>query len=193
MRSPPAGKVIAFLENEPRPVTAIHATVERIIAGEKSWTYLLRDESGVRRLSYRAPEPMPSIVAGHAYDLQIEYIGGYPAASGIVVKDERGLLFAAATDQQAFQHVLKNGIEGFDIAMSDAGCPSRSHERCYDAVFNQKVRFARGAGSASLTNGQSAAVGDFRVHVLTAQKVVYNKGCADAGLVGVSFTVTREK
>ena len=40
-------------------------------------------------------------------------------------------------------------------------------------------------------HGDESTLGPYRVFVLTAQAVHYREGCADAGLVGVSYAIVR--
>ena len=181
--APPAGNAVAFFEAQPMGEVLLHATVERITAKDGATVY----EMGGRRLNYRSDAPIPGIRENAAYDFVLDYRPGFPSASTLTITDDRGVMFVAVTTQQP------KDIAGFQFAMTDAGCSSRPHNRCYDAIVNQKVRVARGADSVELMNGESALLDGYRVRVLTAQKVRYNRNCADAGLDGVSFTISREK
>ena len=192
----PAGRVIAFFGSEAKPPSRLHGRVEQIVTIEtsKGYAYDVLGEEGARhRLTYRASEPLPGVVEGGEYDFDVEYVGGYPAASAIIVSDSRGVLFVGVTDQAPKQHVLKTGIDGFEVTVVASECPTRPHSRCYDAIVNQKLRVTRQSKAVLLMNGQSAFLDGYQVRVLTAQKVTYRKGCADAGLDGVSFTIAREK
>ena len=181
--APPAGNAVAFFEAQPMGEVSLHATVERITAKDGATVY----ELGGRRLHYRSDAPIPGIHENAAYDFVLDYRPGFPSASTLTISDERGVLFVAVTAQQP------KDIAGFQFTMTDAGCPSRPHNGCYDAIVNQKLRVARSGQSVELMNGESAPLDGYRVRVLTAQRVTYNKNCADAGLDAVSFTISREK
>lgn len=144
------------------------------------------------RLTWIAREPIPHVVAGRRYRFVVEYAGGSPDASGILVFGGDDLLFAALTDQKPFQHVLRDGIPGFTITTEDAGCSSRGSTRCHESLINHRVSFAHRGENASRFHGEKATLGEFEVEVLTAQNVTYASRCADAGLPGIAFTIRRE-
>jgi hypothetical protein len=61
--------------------------------------YVIEDVSGARhQLTYGAPTDPPPLGQGQTYGLQVEYIPGMPSPNGILVHDDKGLLFAAASD-----------------------------------------------------------------------------------------------
>ena len=172
-------------ENPPR---VLRATVVRIETLEPSvaFAYDLRDDAGsMHRLTWRAREPMQGVAEGAPYEFEVEFVGGSPPISSIVVRDGRGLVFAAFAGQ------TPRNMEGFTIALRDSGCPSRAHGECYDSIVNQKLVVSRGTETVELMNGQAGELGGYRVYVLTAQKVTYNGRCADAGVDGVAVAVSR--
>jgi len=181
--APPAGNAVAFIEAQPMGEISLRATVDRITAKDGATVY----ELGPRRLVYRGDGAIPGIRENAAYDFVLDYRPGFPSASTLTISDERGVMFIAVTAQQP------KDIAGFKFTMSDAGCSSRPHNRCYDAIVNQRLHVARNNESVELMNGESALLGGYRLHALTAQKVTYNSSCADAGIDGVSFTIAREK
>lgn len=185
----PVGRVNAFFAGgeASRDVVATVASITPLpdIGG---FRYEMSDGA---RLQWLAREPIPGVVAGSRYRFVVDYAGGFPDASGLLVFEDDRLLFAALTDQQPFQHVLRDGIPGFATAIEDAGCPSRGSTRCHESLINQRVSFTHGGEKASLFHGDRATMGEFEVEVLTAQKVRYAPRCADAGLPGVAFTIRR--
>jgi len=181
--APPAGNAVAFIEGQPMGEISLHAAVDRITAKDGATVYDL----GPRRLVYRSDGPIPGLRENTAYDFVLDYRPGYPSASTLTISDERGVMFVAMTSQQP------KDIAGFQFTMTDGGCSSRTHNRCYDAIVNQRLHVAHKDKSVDLMNGESAPLGGYRVRVLTAQKVKYNSNCADAGIDGVSFTILRER
>ena len=143
------------------------------------------------RLTWIAREPIPAVAAGGRYRFRVDYAGGSPDASGLLVFENDQLLFAALTDQKPFQHVLRDGISEFAIAMNDASCGSRGRTRCHEALVNLRLSFEHRGETASLFHGEKATLGEFEIEALTAQKVTYASRCADAGLPGVAFTIRR--
>jgi hypothetical protein len=187
--NPPEGGVKAFFANG-EPSRDVVATVAAVtpLADLGGFRYDLGDGS---RLTWIAKEAIPGLVVGRAYRFVIDYAGGSPDASGILVFERERLLFASLTDQQPFQHVLKEGIPGFAIVLGDAVCSSRGSTKCHEQLVNLQLSVTHGSERRVLHHGSRAEVGEFEVHVLTAQKVKYAPRCADAGLPGVSFTIRR--
>jgi len=97
----------------------------------------------------------------------------------------------AASDDGPGQTVLRGGVEGFRIGFLPAWCPGRPADRCYEALTNRPLEFARGGETAVLMHGDMKTLGDYRIDCFVSQEVVYRKGCADAGLVGMSYRVAR--
>lgn len=189
--TPPVGSVkVFFAGGEPgHDVSATVAAVTPLV-DLGGYRYDLGDGS---RLTWIAKDPIPGVEVGRAYRFVVEYAGGSPDASGILVFERGRLLFASLTDQQPFQHVLKDGIPGFAIALGDLDCPSRGSTKCHEQLVNRPVSITHGGEQRLLIHGSRAVVGEFEVHVLTAQKVKYAPRCADAGLPGVSFTIRRTR
>jgi hypothetical protein len=193
-RAAPSGQMTAFLEEDAPPVSAhLAGTVVHLsAAGKDSYRYGIRDASGAeRRLAYRAPRgPLP-VKEGGAYDIQVDYVGGAPAASGLLVRDAAGLVFAGATDTRLGAHVLRDGLPDLTLALVASACASRRATDCYESITNQILRVTHGGRSVDLMNGQSARVGPYQVTCLAAQAVGYRERCADAGLPAVSYLVVR--
>jgi hypothetical protein len=135
-------------------------------------------------------KPLP-FETGKTYNFQVDYVAGAPTLSGLLVRDGEGLLFAAVSDQRPGGRVLKEDF-GFKIELVATRCPSRQEDRCYESIRNGVLRVTRGGKSVDLVNGESATLSGFRVNCLVAQHVAYKKGCADAGLVALSYVIVRE-
>jgi hypothetical protein len=187
--------MVAFLEEPAPPLSARFAGV--LVASSPgsepdAYRYVIRDASGAeRRLAYRAPGgPLP-LRNGGSYEFQVDYVGGSPAASGLLIRDQAGLLFIGASDQRLGSHVLKKGSPPFTLALLPAACSSRRSDTCLDAVVNLPLQVRSADGSVELHNGESARLGTFRVTCLTAQAVSYSSRCADAGLPAVSYMIVR--
>ena len=190
----PLGQMVAFLEEDSPPLSLrLTGTVVAISStAPDAWRYVIRDAAGVeRRLAYRAPGgPLP-VREGGAYDFQVEYVGGAPAASGLLVRDTAGLVFAGMTDTRLASHVLKDGLPELAMALVPSGCASRRSDRCYAAIVNERLRVTQAGRTLELMHGQSDRLGPYRISCLTAQALTYRPGCADAGLPAVSYLVSR--
>jgi hypothetical protein len=191
----PLGQMTAFLEEDAAPLTVrLTGTVVALSTGpaKDAYRYVIRDAAGAeRRLAYRAPGgPLP-VKEGSTYDFQVDYVGGAPAASGLLIRDRSGLVFAGATDTRLGSHVLKEGLPDHTLALFPSGCPSRQATECYESITNQILRVSHSGRTADLFNGQTARLGPYRITCLTAQAVTYRARCADAGLPAVSYLVSR--
>jgi hypothetical protein len=186
--------MVAFLEEPSPPLSARFAgtLVSRADLEPDVYRYVIRDATGgERRLVYRAPGgPLP-LDEGRSYEFQVDYVGGAPAASGLLVRDAAGLVFAGASDQRLGSHVLKDGISPFTLAVLPPSCSSRRSDTCFDAITNVPLQVRTEGASVELHNGESARLGPYRVTCLTAQAVAYSSRCADAGLPAVSYVIAR--
>lgn len=144
-----------------------------------------------RRVAFASPAGLPPIPEDTVCSFRLDYVGGEPDAAAIVIEDERGLVYAAATDQRPGAAVLKDGLPGWTIALAPAECGSRSSGPCHEAIRNLGLAFEHDGQRVVLFHGESATVGGFRVHCLIAQEVDYSAACADAGLPGVSWAIER--
>jgi len=154
--------------------------------------YLVEDISGARQqLTYGAPTDPPPLERGRTYELQVDYIPGMPSPNGILVHDDDGLLFAAASDYGPGDRVLREGVPGFRIKLMPLDCPNRSRHKCYESIVNIRLSVEHEGETIELSQGQSARLGAFFVVCLLAQDVAYSDACADAGMFRVSFTITR--
>ena len=188
---PPAGSVNAFFPGR-EPSRDVVATVSSITPLTELGGFRY-DMSDGARLTWISASPIAGVTEGARYRFVVDYAGGFPDASGIVVYEGDRLLFAGHTDQKPFEHVLKNGIPGFTIAFGEPACSSRDSSRCHESIVNLPLVVVHGEERRSLHQGETARVGDFEVRLLTSQRVTYSSSCADAGLPGVSFTIARVK
>jgi hypothetical protein len=189
------GQMVAFLEQDAPPLSArFSGTVVSVApgSGPDAYRYVIRDAAGAeRRLAYRAPDgPLP-VKEGAAYEFQVDYVGGAPAASGLLIRDRTGLVFAGATDQGLGAHVLKDGLPGLTLELRPPACPGRAAGTCFESITNRPLRVTHEGRPADLLQGQSVRLGPYRVTCLAAQSVVYRSGCADAGRPGVSYLIAR--
>lgn len=154
--------------------------------------YRVREATGKEHvLVCRMPGRALPLVTGRTYDFALDYVGGTPSASGLVVTDQDGLLFAGASDQGVGDHVLGAGVPGFALRLLPITCPSRGQGECYDAVFNRGLEVTSGDRKATLYQGDAARVAGHDVRCLIAQQVTYSSRCADYALHAVSYTITR--
>jgi hypothetical protein len=173
------------------PSRDVVAEVADVASSNGIHRYRLRP--GELVLTYRAREPMPGVTAGGTFRFQVDYSMGEPDASAIIVSRNDRLIFAAITDQKIGQHVLPEGIPGFAIETLPPACPSRGRTDCHESLINVPVTIRHDGSGVTLHQGEASPLGDFQVRVLTAQNVTYTSRCADAGLTGISLTISRRK
>jgi hypothetical protein len=188
----PEGRIVAFFAGG-EPSRDVVATVVDVASSEGVHRYRLRAGEPDLILTYRAPEPIPGVTAGGSYRFQVDYSMGSPDASGIIVSHEDRLIFAAVSDQKMGQHVLAEGIPGFEIEALPPACPSRGRTDCHESLINVPMRVRHAGSSVTLHHGEASPLGDFVVRVLTAQEVTYASRCADAGLTGISLSISRRR
>lgn len=153
----------------------------------------VREASGhLVRFALHVPGGTAPLRVGLRAAFRIDVVNGVPGASAIVVRDDQGLVLAAASDQLPGAAVLRDGLEGFTLILDPTLCPSRPHDACLESVSNRKLHVRHSAGEVALYHGESASIGRWRVRCLTAQSAKYAHGCADVALFGVSYVIARE-
>jgi hypothetical protein len=194
----PVGNFQAFLDSpqDLRPVRSSSFAGVLISVGPEDdlgFTRLrIRGDDGTDRLiAYRLPGGALPLRMNRRYRFRLDYAAGFPDASGLLVSDAEGLVFAAARDQRPGSRVLRDGVPGFGLELIEAECPSRQRDRCYESIRNARLRVSHGKHVAELFHGDSATLGAYRVVALTAQDVEYRPQCVDAGLVAVSYAIFR--
>jgi catechol 2,3-dioxygenase-like lactoylglutathione lyase family enzyme len=153
---------------------------------------VLREADGhERRLAFALPSGALPVREGETYEFQVDVVAGAPGASGVVISDGEGLLFAAASDQRPGLRVLQAGLPGCEIELLPARCPERGREPCIASARNAPLRAARAGRAVTLLHGERAELDGYRVDVLAAQELRYDPACADAGTVALSYAITR--
>lgn len=191
----PTGTFSVFLGGA-APASPVHLA-GRIIArtgvnGDGFRSLTLSDGAGVPHVVfYQSPGDSLPLAPGDSCAIDVEVVGGAPPVSALTIHDAQGLLFVGACDQLPGAHVLKAGVPGVTLELRATGCPSRAHGDCYRGVYNQDLAVTLGGETKLLGQGQAATLGGFRFTCLTAQRVDYAPGCADAGLYGLSWTMVR--
>ena len=159
--------------------------------------------------------PAGGAAAGGPYDLTVEYVMGEPAPSALVLLDQGGLVYAAASDYAprskdavagalgasaagaasgaSAANVLKTGLPGFALRLVEVGCRSRPVTKCYAARVNLALEVTHGGKTVRLGNGESRDLDGYRVTCRAAERVEYAGGCADTGVLGVSWTIERSR
>ena len=193
--TPALGEVTVFWETpEDGPAGRFTGTLVEIRPSDDLGfsRFSFKDDRGtMRRLKIKTPgEPLP-LQVGVSYDVRVDYIPGFPSASGVSVRDADGLVYASVGDAAPNGLVMREGIPGFLATFVPPACPSRASDRCYEGIFNATVRFTHDGRSVTLYQGERARLGRYEVVCFLAQQVVYRKGCADAGLLNVSYEIRR--
>jgi hypothetical protein len=191
----PIGSVKAFFAPPPASREAT-VTVDAItpLPELQGFRYELRTADGkAARLTWLGAEAIGGVRAGGTYRFVVDYAPGFPDSSGLLIFERERLLFAALTDQQLFQHVLKSGIPGFELAMGEPACASRLTTTCFDAVVNRPLTVTHEGQRRTIHQGDRVRIGSYEVAALTVQQVTYSPRCADAGMPGVSLTIERRE
>lgn len=193
----PSGSVLVAIEGmqTPRYARSLAGTIVSRTPGAVGQparvTVRLDSTEETVHIVYRDPTGELPLPVGRHFQIEVESIGGFPGASALVATDEKGLAFVAASDDGPGQTVLRGGVEGLRIGVLPARCPGRPADRCYEALINRPLEFARGGETVVLMHGDRETLGDYRIDCFTSQQVVYRKGCADAGLVELSYRIVR--
>lgn len=193
--TPPRAPMVVF-ERVPQDAgtRAFRASLERVVPPPDSGLsdLILAEPGGeVRRVAFSSPAGVPPLADGTIYAFRLDYVGGEPDAAAIVIEDDEGLVYAAATDQRPGAAVLRDGLAGWTISLLPAECASRLRSECFDAVRNAGLAFEHDGQRQVLFHGESADLGRYRVDCLVAQEVDYSASCADAGVPGISWAIAR--
>jgi hypothetical protein len=197
----PRTPVTAFLEGEHERV--VHLEGVRFAGppeGRDFPVYPLTSRDG--RSHRLTVENLRLPAGGGPYDLTVEYVMGMPSPSALVLMDTAGLVFAAASDhaprargaveRAVGANVLRDGLPAWTLRLVDAGCRSRPVGKCYAARVNLALEVTHAGTTHSLGNGQSVDLDGYRVTCHAAERVEYTSACADAGVLGVSWSISRE-
>jgi len=191
----PPGPVVVF-ERVPQDAgtrTFSAALAQVIPPADSGLTDLILEEPGGerRRVAFSSPAGLPPLREGSVCSFRLDYVGGEPDAAAIVIEDADGLVYAAATDQHPGAAVLREGLPGWEFTLLPAECASRPAGSCYEAIRNTGLAIEHDGRRVVLFHGESATLGRYRVDCLVSHEVVYSPSCADAGLPGVSWAISR--
>ncbi|MGB5875165.1 MAG: hypothetical protein WBH56_15705, partial [Bacteroidota bacterium] len=187
----PLGSVTVWVEDYDTSVPLRFSGIVKALLPEKAGFdgMTVADKDGGERLvRFLIPETGLPLELGQLYDFEVQYIGGWPAASSIFIRDDAGLLFVGVSDWDMGSNVVKDGVPGFEVEKITSDCRSRPHGSCYDELRNAVLKVTAGEEGVALFHGESARLGPYKVTCLTCQEVVYNGSCADAGLISISYT-----
>ncbi len=189
----PLGDIRAFLETGASSTTLEATLVSLSPPNDGGFVKLaLRETVGaVHTLTLRAATGPPPLHEGEGYRFRVDYAPGYPPASGLLIWKDATLLYAAASDPSPGHHGLADGVPGFVLTLLPSECASRLQTECYESVRDARLRVAHAGKSATLYQGESANLGEYRVTCLTAEEVTYRSRCADAGRVVLSYVIER--
>lgn len=195
-RAEPGEAVTVFLDDtEPVYSRVFTGTLEAVTPADESrpgrLTVRLEDGAESETLYFQHLGAGLRFPVGGRLRFQVDRVAGFPSLYGILVSDDRGLLLAAASDLAPGQGVLRAGVPGFQIGLAGSSCEARVRGGCYEEITNLSLRFTYGDSSLVLMQGESGRLGDFHLHCLAAQRVVYSDRCADAGLIALSYVIAR--
>lgn len=189
----PLPPIEAFLRGETERVRRFQATLSSVdpVADSGHLDLVLEADGGTQVLRIGDPGfPFP-IEAGAALKFTVEVAPGFPSSSSVVMEDARGLRFASVADQSLGSRVLLDGLPDLELKVVDLECDARASSRCFESLVNMALSIGYNGRETLLVNGQAATIGPYRVLCRVAQKVVYTRNCADAGIHGLSFVVVR--
>ncbi len=149
----------------------------------------------------------PPIEVGSTYTLEGMLRGGVPAASGLKIFDDQGLLYLAVTDSdspsgnrriwgRSYGDLAGAGTE-LTMVREEIGCEKRDvDDQCFREFRNLRLSFRiEGQAIASLAHGETAIHNGWIYHVHKAVHVVVDSSCPNiAGALQnqFSFFVQRE-
>lgn len=191
----PVGKVAAWLPDpEGSGLVRFSGTVTSVTTTDTIGKIAVHSSDGRDRvISYQLAGGLSlPLSQGAEYTFQVEHAGRFPATSALVIWDARGMLFTGVSDLQPGATVLSDGLEGFAAQLLPATCDSRPHSDCYAALRNRPLEIFHQGKSVTLRNGGVGTLGGYVVRCLTAQEAQLSDRCADAGVIGVSYTLTRK-
>lgn len=190
----PVGTVFAAIENESSiDVLRFTGIVESVTPKGDGYHDRIVVVSDDRRYTvlFAAPDKPLPVVASQPYAFEIQHKPGFPTTCSIIVSDEKGMIFAGATDWSLGANVLPDGPSGFELAAGPTECESRPHSACYESITNSPLSVSSGGDSVTLFHGESGSLAGYVVTCLSCQDIVYTSTCADAGLNGVSYIIER--
>lgn len=196
-RAMPQRAVTVFFDGE-RDMQPLAEIGSVTIAGPPSGatyprTPLRGGDGRLHKLAYDDPTgPLP-VREGAAYDLRVEFVPGEPSPCALLLSDAEGLLLAAASDLDLGERVMKSGVPGFTLRLQPTECPSRPPGTCYQSRVNAVLEVTHEGRTIRLHQGESGRLGRYRVTCLIAERVAYKRGCADAGVFQVSYTIRRQE
>lgn len=144
-----------------------------------------------------------NLIPGTVYDLIQETHPGWPSTYGLVIKQGGELVFQGLTDWRVNGTVSPDSLSPVRVSQTRVlnDHYMKSGHPCYGRITNIEVTFSLASerlvlrqGQSSrvvLHQGQSARLGRYEVNLLVARSIEYTGKCLDAGINGVSFTVTR--
>ena len=152
-----------------------------------------RPDGDSLRVKARLPITDWPLVSGTRYRVAVEYIYGMPSLASLTIEDATGVVVAAAADQSLGGRVYRDGLplEGVELALRSTDCPSRAHDRCFESIVNRELVVTTSEGATALTHGGQVDIGSLTLTCLVAQEADYASGCADQGVVAVSWMAVR--
>ena len=194
--SEPVGKVVAYLP-EPEELGLYRFAGTFVswtpAAGSTSGTVQVHGKDGRdRAITCDLVGLAPPLATGTEYTFQVEHAGRFPTTSALVVWDALGVRLIAVSDLTPGATVLSDGLAGWAAQLLPATCDSRPHDDCYTALRNRPLQIFHDGKSVTLMHGEQASLAGYQVRCLTAQEAQLSDRCADAGVIGVSYTIVRQ-
>jgi hypothetical protein len=131
------------------------------------------------------------LVPGEVYYLVVQIQHGWPSVFGLAIKHDGELVFQGLSDWELGRRISTEALLPITVEQSRLLEDHYTEGDCWDRITNIEMKFALHGESVSLHQGKVATLGDYQVHLEIARAVEYNDRCLDAGLNGISFTVSR--
>ncbi|MGD2157413.1 MAG: hypothetical protein PVG32_11120 [Anaerolineales bacterium] len=131
------------------------------------------------------------LVPGEVYNLVVQIQHGWPSVFGLTIKQEGELVFQGLTDWELGKRISTESLLPITVEQSHLLEDHYTEGDCWDRITNLEMKFAMQGEGVSLHQGEVSTLEDYQVHLEVARAVEYNDRCLDAGLNGISFTVSK--
>jgi hypothetical protein len=134
------------------------------------------------------------------YQINYQIMGGWPTSYGLVITQGRKLIFQGVTDWQVIGNIHLEDSTLMQVSSQfkvEQGRVLSNHYianpgDAYQRMTNIEVVFSLDGNSVTMHQGEAGLLGDFQVNLLVARIIKYRPQVTDAGVNGVSYTITKK-
>lgn len=187
---------IASFGNEPNNHQGYDSpyNAEVVYAGKDSVQYYFYDPALNDTLALRffGVEEILSLKTDSLYHLTYEIIGGWPSTYGLIIRQNKTMLFGGISDWELKKRSTLYDSTGIEVSLHKV-LEDRSHttKTCRKKLTNLELKFTRDNKEIFLRQGEAANLGGWHIYLRVAREVEYMSDCLDDGVNGVSFTILR--